>query len=435
MSSVVPRLVILSAIAAAGLVSLAGTLGAFGGTRVPPLVVSRATTFITAPLLPDGTPDYAAFLNARRASDVTGDKIAAAEPWSGKLVGTSVDSAPLASALRGDFEPWPADFDEAYRKQMARSRIAPWRAADAPVAAAWLRVNEAELRQIDGVVAAGVRRWEPGLSDLKFDSAVPSLMPLRDIANAYHTRSMAAMGRGDEDGAIRTTALALRYAAMFDRGSLLDRLMGISAREIGVEAAVVLANPPPLRVATAEQLLVALKALPATPPLEDVIEVDERLLAWRAGPTSTARRVSPRRYSSSGSRKLPASVKGWRRAWAWPLRRPICAVSPPQQWTGMSCFAVSTPAGAVTPAHPTWRRRRRTSARAGSSACGRRRYSLVMPGGGWPTLCSRCSHRVHPSIRTARGTSSRRRRAWRWSARLPRSRISPPGDILLIRRP
>jgi hypothetical protein len=243
---------------------------------VVPLSVSRETTFITTPLLSDGTPDYIATLNARFGNGVTRDNNAAPVLRTLELVGTTVDSTPLANALKGRFEPWPVDFDKAYREQMARSRVAPWRAADAPLAAAWLRVNEAQLRRIDEVVAAAARWWDPLTAGLGFDSAVPSLMPARNIANAYRTRTMGAIGTYDDEGALGTTRSSLRYAAMFDRGSFLERLMGIMAHDDAVEPAVVLANPP-RRLATAEQLLAALKAVPATPPLDDVVKVEERL--------------------------------------------------------------------------------------------------------------------------------------------------------------
>lgn len=284
--------------------ALAGAVLAAGGCLgrapdVPPLTVSKETTYLVEPLRDDGTPDYAAWLEGRYSAGVTPENNAAlvlreiepeallrlgvdpkAAPEVARIVGGMAKLAPLKQALeaRADLGPLPPDFERAFTAQHRRALLAPWRREDAPLVAAWLTLNEATLARIEDVSRTR-ERWFVPLPALAFDSQLPSFLDFRLVSNALRCQALLALSRGDRARARRDVTAAFRLAALLEQGPwLIERLVAVAIRGSAAEAVIPMANPPP-GPADARALLKELKALPPSAPIGEVLEVDARVLA------------------------------------------------------------------------------------------------------------------------------------------------------------
>jgi hypothetical protein len=230
---------------------------------VEPLAISKETTWITEPLRSDGTPDYAAWITRKYAAGVTSEN----------------NAAELLSQLRmiGDVRN-PAPFPGAFVEQHRRALLAPWDVVDAPLIAFWLRVNEANVASAEQIVRSRPRYWTPPPGDMALDAGVPSRLGVRLIANAFRARTLRRAAAQDPDGARRDLILGLRLAALVDQGPwLMDRLVGAAVRGIAAEPVVALANPPPPGRVAAAALLGELRELAPSTPLDEVLDVTERL--------------------------------------------------------------------------------------------------------------------------------------------------------------
>jgi hypothetical protein len=239
-------------------VSLSASASMAGDPPVAPLVVSHATTWITEPLGADGTPDYTAWLDRKYGAGVTARNNAA----------LALNEIRMTGDVRNG----------AFAEQRRRALLGPWDDADAPLVADWLGANAASLERVAAAVRARPRYWLPFGPELAFDTPVPSRLGLREIAYAFRARALRRAAAGDGDGARRDLMDGLRFAARVDQGPrIMDRLIAGAGRGLLTEAAVALANPPPARRAPAAALLGGLRAIPPSPPLDDALEVGERL--------------------------------------------------------------------------------------------------------------------------------------------------------------
>jgi hypothetical protein len=302
----------------------AGT-GAWGACRsgAPPvssLTVSKETTYITEPLRADGTPDYAAWLNRKHSAGVTPENNAALvlraiEPAALREMGVDERAAPEPALVRGGLRdlqpleehlkrkldpqgevpgigPLPPDLDGAFTAQHGRAMAGPWRPADAPLVAAWLQMNEASLARIEEATRTRTRFFVPVPGDLAFDMKLPSLLGFRVTGNALRVRALASAAWGDRAAARRDVVAGLRLASLLEQGPwLIDRLVAVALRGIAAEPVVALADPA--APAAARDLLNSLKQVPASVPIDDVLDVNERLVflagyvdLYRAGRTS-----------------------------------------------------------------------------------------------------------------------------------------------------
>ena len=241
-----------------------------GDPPVGRLAISRETTWITEPLRPDGTPDYPAWLARRHAADVTSENNAAIVLQI-RLTGRVGDLAPLEKELKTKIDA------AAFAAQHRRALLGPWANAEAPLIADWLRVNEPWLDLAEQIVRTRSRLWIPPPTNMGWDTPVPSRLGARGIVEAFRARALQRAAKGDSDGARRDLILGLRLAALLDQGiTFIDRLVGVGLRGIAAQPVVALANPPPSRVAAAA-LLADLRAVPPSSPLDEVLEVTERL--------------------------------------------------------------------------------------------------------------------------------------------------------------
>jgi RNA polymerase sigma factor (sigma-70 family) len=243
--------VVVAALAAGGVAVVAGgggvprpatpaavpagpVVAATASAALPVVPIGPETTVISGPLRADGRVDYVAALNARYGAGVTPENNGYVL-WL-KAVGTGPDSmepavreqvlamAGAAGAPAGDalvrFDVYAESHRQAGGKEgietfMALAQV-PWREADAPVAAAYLRAYDGVL----SAAAAAVRRprwWVPavaedgrGLWTASLLSTVwSSCQTVRQGLLARATRRLAA---GDFDG-FRGDVLSARWVA------------------------------------------------------------------------------------------------------------------------------------------------------------------------------------------------------------------------------
>jgi hypothetical protein len=274
---------------------------------VPRLTVSRATTFVTEPLRADGTPDYAAWLNRKYSAGVTPENNAALMFDGTRVLGGIVDVGPIAEELRKRLDTngevpgigrLPERFRDAFSAQHVRASLAPWRVADAPLIAAWLRMNEASLSRIVEVTRTRNRWWVPlSSSSLAFDARIPSLSWWRHAADALRVRALESVARDDHASARRDLIAGLRLGALLEQGPwITQRLIALAVRGIAAEPVVALANPP-ASVGEARDLLRDLMQAPPSVPLDDFLDVDQRLEALASYvELYRAARTSPRAW-------------------------------------------------------------------------------------------------------------------------------------------
>jgi hypothetical protein len=341
-----------------GLLELSGCRS--GPSSIPPLTISKDTTYITEPLLPDGTPDYVGWLNRKCGAGVTTDDNAApqlvaiepdalralgldpkAPPHPIELLGGIGNTAPLEEALkkRGDatgrapgMGPLPRDFRGAFAAQQARALEAPWSPSEAPVIAEWIRLNEGSLAGILEVTRTRTRYFVPITGSLAFDAKIPSRLSFRHVANAFRARALESLRNGDVASARRDLVGVLRLAALLEQGPfLIDRLIGIALRGAAAEPVVVLANPP-ASVEAARELVKELREAPAAAPIVDALDVNERLI-FLAGYVDLYRAG---RTSSQAWEQRITSLLGMQKEMAEALREPL----PSSVWKEIPAWAI-----------------------------------------------------------------------------------------------
>lgn len=230
-----------------------------GGPSTQPaktkITISRETTYITGPLKPDGTVDYQAAINDEYGRGVTHENNAAI-PLLEALGPESIDEkyrSALIEKLGLKFQPGDrylepfekfaerAGYDaEQAGKMLDRARSSPWREADNPVVAKWLRENRQPL---DNFVAATSRpkffvpllapeNGKSLLENMPF-LAVPAV-PWFVTANTLASRANLAMSNGQFQDAWGDIQAILRVGQLVGQGAtLVDRLVGAAVLAVG----------------------------------------------------------------------------------------------------------------------------------------------------------------------------------------------------------
>jgi hypothetical protein len=286
--------------AVAAVVVLVAGLSA-AGDALPPVLVSRETTYITSPLTSDGLPDYGTFLDQRGDAGVALADNAA--PVVLEIVGIEIDAAtrrrlalPETAAIGprlrrspvGGDRSWSEDrarrgitapdADEISRRffaEMPRARAGPWKPEEAPLVAEWLADND---EAIDAVAEAVSRngywwpRWPAGL----LTGDAPSLFLLRGAGDALAWRGALRAGTGRGPEAVDDLVASLRLGCLAGRGaSLLDGMIAAALRIGAAEAIVAVA--PHLHPRDAERVLDGLSDLPEIPSADWSLEAERAL--------------------------------------------------------------------------------------------------------------------------------------------------------------
>jgi hypothetical protein len=226
--------------------------------------LSKETTVITAPLRPDGAPDYVVVLNEKYGKGVTPDNNAFVSWLDIAGSGTSIlptNTREKSLILLGipaklkDAQP-PANIylylrrqevpeEEALQldNQFSALRRKVWLATDAPRIAAYL---QAHIDVLDRVVllAEKPRWWIPLASrdGSLVGAATRTLGEVRDAADMLAVRALMRAGAGDSEGFQKDIFAVRKLARLIAQSSsLLDQLTSMALENVaseGVGAAV-----------------------------------------------------------------------------------------------------------------------------------------------------------------------------------------------------
>jgi hypothetical protein len=234
--------------------------------QLPAIAPARDTTWIEGPLLPDGTPDYGAWLNRKYGAGVTRDNNAAPR----------LESA-LASLVEASYTFWDGIPAEQWTRKV---QVRPWSESECPQCARRLSLNEKPLAAV--TQATRLPRYftaGPAGKRIANDWTFPRLLPFRVGANALAGRGMLRLGRGDVSGAIEDALTTQRLALLVSQGpTLIERLIAIAIRGIGV-AILPRAATTSKDSAQVRRLLQELQGLPQMPHVETSIDEVERVFS------------------------------------------------------------------------------------------------------------------------------------------------------------
>ncbi len=260
-----------------------------GAVRPPvPFTVSKATTWITSPVSPDGYVDYAAALNQRLGAGVAPHDNAAVPLF--QLLGPD----DVAEASRDEFfrrlgiptpterqfQGWVEYFEikrgrkfvgpeiEAAQKRDLQAHSAPWRPTDLPEYEEWLR-NFQEPIDLAALAAARPHWFVPvvapaGASLWNTDVAFGLGYDAGGFGGALIRRSMMRLGLGEYRLAYDDVLAALRLATHIVRGPwAVEMIFGAMMMENATEAGLVWLRNSPTNAESLRNLLDDLRELPS----------------------------------------------------------------------------------------------------------------------------------------------------------------------------
>ncbi|GEM_PF-3001749 len=207
------------------------------------IIIGRDTTYLTGPLYPDGTVDYAAAINAESSRGVTLQNNAAC--LIACIVGDNDDRWMIIpddvlrqmgvdpKAPKVKWIPMPEKLAEMVKQQAG----GPWKRSDMPELAAWLQSNKAGM---DLFLEASSRSawWAPFKDDrILLMSAAQSrlVQSINASARAVCLRAMLRLGEGDEQGACEDLAACERLAGLTRNSpQTIIRLIGAQMYSLAV---------------------------------------------------------------------------------------------------------------------------------------------------------------------------------------------------------
>ena len=220
---------------------------------VPKFKLGKDTTFVDGPLDKDGYIDYEAALNERLKGKITPETNAVV------LLMKCLGPKPDGTELRADFykalgleappekgeyflpyfghfkdEFQGADSEKFYELETRLERR-PWKPADSPKHAGWLKLNEKPL----AVAVEASRRKDyfhpllsrkrDGSKGLLMGPALPIVQQCRTLAKALSLRATFKLGEGKLDDAFADALAIHRFGLMVGRGgSPIEWLVGIA---------------------------------------------------------------------------------------------------------------------------------------------------------------------------------------------------------------
>jgi type II secretory pathway pseudopilin PulG len=307
--------------------------------------VSPETTYVTGPVDAEGFVDYPAALNDRLADGVPPEKNAKVLIW--QCLGPHPEGGTMpmppeyfrrlgvpSPPEEGDyFVPWEKYFQahlqpapgagatgmerEQWDGRQDRARRWPWKAADEPELADWLRQNEKPL----AVAIEATKRplyYNPLVSTSSdprsarlIGSLLPSVQRCRSVGDALVCRAMDRAGAGDYDGAWQDLLACQRLGRLVARGAtLIENLVGIALVSIATNAEITLLGHGKHSSKQILAWLADLRNLPPMPPLADKLAVGERFMTLDAlmGIAATGPRLLEQLGDAPGSSRPPNPV-------------------------------------------------------------------------------------------------------------------------------
>jgi hypothetical protein len=288
--------------------------------------VSPETTHVTGPVGADGFIDYPTALNERLSKGVTpetnanvlivralgpkpegmamlpdyyrwlgvpeppaeGDYFLAANNYFDKFLKDRPAEEPEARKVDPDDEPEfsePVDPRTRWDERTAQAFWWPWKAADEPDLAAWIRANEKPL----ALIAEATRRpayynpivnSDPSARTPRIlDARLQTVQKCRSVGQALCCRAMGKAGAGDYDGAWADLMTCHRLGRLVSHGgTLIENLVGIAVTMIGVKAQLTLLSQPGHPPARLRAWRDDLRRLPPVRGIADNLDLNERFM-------------------------------------------------------------------------------------------------------------------------------------------------------------
>lgn len=273
-----------------------------------PFTISRETTRITQPLMPDGTVDYAAALNARMSEGVTPENNAgvlliqaiganripeAKQEAFFKALGTSVPShgEPLllhyTEFVKQHLKQKQTHSEvkispEPYWDQQTQSMKRPWSRKEFPLVAEWLDVNTDTLK-ITLNACQSSRLFFPMIvmeGEILLGESLPlSVSDIRELARLLTSSSMLALHEGQTGKAVEYQLACHRLGLLVgQQPTVIDALVSYAINAMASEADVSLVASIKLSQQQLGDYRRQIQALPPPPTVRERYDFADRLV-------------------------------------------------------------------------------------------------------------------------------------------------------------
>ncbi len=276
----------------------------------PRIIISKQTTYITAPLLPSGVPNYEEYVRQKLRAGVTPENNAAVllfqalwpselDPRDYEAIATELGLSEIPSAKdamqsvygeanrkrvlswlpkpkEGDVEP---DVDAIIDAALDH----PWTSKQAPPLDEWVDANQ---KPLDLIVEASRRpRYyspSPTFLDDRHDTLIAMLLPgpqaVRDGVRGLKMRAMRNIGENRLSEAWQDNLAMYRLSGLVAQGqTLIEQLVGMAIRGMACNATAALLSSDQLTKELATQIQHDLAAVPPFANIANCIDQMERL--------------------------------------------------------------------------------------------------------------------------------------------------------------
>ena len=264
----------------------------------PKFTISKETTYITEPLRADGVPDYVGALNEPLKSIRPEDNAAVLLV---QAMGREAASEKIATEfhrlLRMERPPEKGDFlisfqsflkrkgineDEKTKEEFEAGFLKPWRSAEHPLIAEYVRANEAPLRL--AIEASKRKRCltpyvSPDDPPMIVTIEIGMVQECRTIARLLILRALNSAGEGRFEAAFDDLDALHRLAGLFEAESrtIIELLVAHALRNLALQTDRILAFESGVEEATLRKRAKAAASLPAPKGVIDCFDQTERL--------------------------------------------------------------------------------------------------------------------------------------------------------------
>lgn len=296
---------VLGIVGGAALISAAVRAAEEGPKRPAlPYTVSKETTYLTEPLRPDGSVDYAEAINQRLGKGVTSENNASVLIWRAAGPGEIPAAIRARYFARLGIDPPPEEGDylielsafadrrrppmseeerERLFKEYDVALLRPWSRDECPLVAEWLAANERPLMLIVEA-SQRPRRFDPLIGGSEDDSELiaallPAMSVYRTSARLLCARAMLKAKENNITGAWDDLLACYRLSRLIGQGdTLIDSLAAISIDSMAFSAIIALTANAPV---SGEQLGKMRRDIAALTPqrrMAEIIDQGERLV-------------------------------------------------------------------------------------------------------------------------------------------------------------
>lgn len=261
----------------------------------PAFTLGHDTTRITAPLLPDGRPDYVTYMDQILRKGVTPENNAAVGLF--EVFGTGPNVIPEkihAEALKRlgitkeqarafqyywqYLKKQDIKYDATKQDEETVARTHPWGADEFPDIARWLVENDNALDRIAKAVGRDRYYWPWIVTTDRgamMNALLPSLGTSREAANALTTRAMLRLDKGQiRESQADLIAVHRLGRLLSQQPTPIEKLVGVAIENVAAHADVELADG--LKPDAAKAYLAELAKLPPMSEVVASVEVAER---------------------------------------------------------------------------------------------------------------------------------------------------------------